>query len=302
VSRSWTERAGLSPAATAGLAIGRDYVGLAYVERGKGNGQVRLAEEPLDAQLFDGAPTPRAAEALAKALRKAAGFLAKRYLPIHVSLPDALLRWTVLELDQLPQKRDAQLELVAFRFARQGLTGHYVHACQPLGRERGKHLLLGVAADAGWHRLVSEALEQAGLVAWTLDANACRQFNLFHDRLTAASGSLVALAPDAWSLWLWDEAGRTRYVRGRWRTGGGDHEEIALDVERAILAYVHGDPSRTVAKVFAAAGEESEALERALNARLREPCMRLTVRDLKAIAPGQGAATAALSLAAALER
>jgi hypothetical protein len=302
VSRSWTERAGLSPAATAGLAIGRDYVGLAYVERGKGNGQVRLAEEKLDARLFDGAPTARAAEALAKALRKAAGFLAKRYLPIHVSLPDALLRWTVLELDELPQKRAAQLELVGFRFARQGLAGQYVHACQPLGRERGKHLLLGVAADAGWHRLVSEALEQAGLVAWTLDGNACRQFNLFHDRLTAASGSLVALAPDAWSLWLWDEAGRTRYVRGRWRTVGGDHEEIALDVERAILAYVHGDPSRTVAKVFAAAGEESEALERALNARLREPCMRLCVHDLKDIAPGQSAATAALSLAAALER
>src|SRR5258707_849368 len=81
-------------------------------------GRVRIAEEKLDAPMFSGAPTPQAAEALAKALRKAAGFLAKKSLPIHVSLPDALLRWTVLELDQLPDKRAAQLELVAFRFAR----------------------------------------------------------------------------------------------------------------------------------------------------------------------------------------
>jgi hypothetical protein len=302
VSRSWTDLARRSPAASAGLAIGRDYVGLAYVEAGKGGSRIRLAEERLDSQIFSGAPTPPAAEALAKALRKIAGSLAKRYLPVHVSLPDALLRWTVLELDQLPDKRAAQLELVAFRFARQGLGGERVHACQPLGRDRDKHLLLGMAGDAGWHRLVSEALERAGIVAWTVNGNACRQFNLFHDRLTGDSGSLVALAPDAWSLWLWDREGRTRHARGRWRTGAGDHDEIALDVERSILAYVHGDPARTVAKVFAVAGEESEAMERALNARLREPCTRLSVRDLKEIPPQENAVTASLSLAAALER
>lgn len=302
MSPSWTDRARLSPAASAGLAIGRGYVGLACVEAGKGGGEVRVAEERLDFPVFNGAPTPPAAEALTKALRKVAGSLARRYLPIHVSLPDALLRWTVLELDQIPNKRAAQLELVAFRFARQGLAGDYVHACQPLGRDGGKHLLLGVAGDAGWHRLVSEALERAGLVAWTIDGNACRQFNLFHDRLTAASGSLVALAPDAWSLWLWDAEGRIRYARGRWRTGGDDHDEIALEAERAILAYVHGDAARTVARVFAVAGEESEAMERALNARLREPCTRLSVRDVKEIAPQPGAVTASLSIAAAFER
>jgi hypothetical protein len=302
VSRSWTERARLSPAASAGLAIGRDYVGLAYIGAGKAGAEVRLSEEKLDSQIFSGAPTPQAADALTQALRKVAGSLTGRYLPIHVSLPDALLHWTVLELDHVPAKRSAQLELVAFRFARQGLSGKYVHACQPLGRSRDKHLLLGTAGDAGWHRLVSEALERAGIVAWTVNGNACRQFNLFHDRLTGASGSLVCLAPDAWSLWLWDSEGRTRYARGRWRSGAGDYDEIALDVERSILAYVHGDPARTVAGVFAAAGEESAALERALNARLREPCTRLSVGDLKQIPSGQNAVTALLSLAAALER
>src|SRR5258705_3955703 len=58
--------------------------------------------------------------------------------------------------------------------------------------------------------------------------------------------SLVALAPDAWSLWLWDSHGRPRYARARWRTAPEDHADIALEVERSILAYVHGRPDCTV--------------------------------------------------------
>ena len=307
MSRLWTERTKpklrLRPSATAGIAIGSDYVGFACVDTKKGRREVRLFEEKLGSRLFHGAPAPQAAEALAKALGRLAGSLAKRYLPVHVSLPDALVRWTVLELEQLPASRAAQLALVAFRFARQGLEGAQVHACQPLGPDGGKELVLGMAAHAGWHALVSEALERAGIVAWSINANACRQFNLFHERLAGESGALVALAPDAWGLWLWDAQGRVRHARGRWRTGNDDHDEIALEVERSILAYVHGDPARTVARVFAAAGAESAALARALDGRLREACVRLSIADLKFDIPAdQDPATAALSIAAALER
>ncbi len=290
----------LAPAASAGIAIGRDYLGYAYLE----SGRVRtLGEARLEAPLFSAAPTPQAGPALDRALRECGGRLTRRYLPVHVSIPDAMLRWATFELDELPKSRAAQLDLVRFRFARQGMNGAHVYACQVLAREGGKHLLLGMAADGAWLRLLSDALTQAGIVAWSLNANVCRQFNRFHDRMAQASGALVALAPDAWSLWLWDKHGRPRYARSRWRTAADDHAEIALDVERAILAYVHGASGRTVARVFAAAGEETGTLGGALDARLREPCTRLSSSDFAARTDaGQGPASAALSLAAALER
>jgi hypothetical protein len=297
----------LPAAASAGVAIGRDYVGFASLETKKGRRRIRVFEEKLETGLFQGAPTPQAEESLTRALGKARGVLAERYLPLHVSLPDALVRCAVLELDQLPDSRAAQLELVAFRFARQGLEGAQVHACQRLGPDGDKQLVLGLATDAGWHALVRQALERVGIAAWSINGNACRQFNAFHERLAAESGALVTLAPDAWSLWLWDAQGRTRHGRGRWRMGGDDHEEIALEVERSILAYVHGDAARTVAKVYVVAGAESKPLMDQLNVRLREACVGLSVEDLEiGLPPPQDSneypKSAALSIAAALER
>ena len=306
MSRSWIERARrrLAPAASAGVAIGRDYVGYAYLEGGRSAWRMRtLTEVRLDTPLFSGAPTAQLGAALARALQESAGNLTRRYLPVHVSLPDAMVRWAMFELDELPKSRAAQLDLVRFRFERQGLNGAHVYACQALARAGDKPLLLGTAADGAWLRLVSDALTQAGIVAWSLGANVCRQFNLFHDRLAQASGVLVALAPDAWSLWLWDEQGFPRYARARWRTEADDHAEVALAVERAILAYVHGAPGRTVARVFTAAGDETGAMAGALDARLREPCTRLSSGDFDLGADAaHGKASAALSLAAALER
>jgi hypothetical protein len=225
-----------------------------------------------------------------------------RYLPVHVSLPDAVVRVATFELDQMPKTRAAQLDLVRFRFGRQGMNGNHAYACQPLERDGDRHFLFGMAVDAAWQRLVSDALVEAGIVAWSLNANVCRQFNRFHDRLTQASGALVALAPDAWSVWLWDSQGRPRYARARWRTAADDHADIALEVERSILAYVHGDPKRTVSRVFTA-GDETGAMTGALDARLLEPCARLSVEDggVRALA-AQSAGSAALSLAAAMER
>ena len=290
MSRSSTERA------AAGLAIGRDYLGVA--ERAAGKARA-MAELPLATPLFVGAPSAAARETLARALREIAGGLARRYLPLHVSLPDALVRWAVFELDELPGAHRAQLELAAFRFSRQGLNGKHAYTCQPLGDEGGKRLLLGMAADAGWLALVDETLQAAGIMPWTISANACRQFNAFHDEITRSSGALVALAPDAWSLSVWDARARPRYIRGRWRSAAAGYDDIALEVERSILAYVHAHPEREVARLFVAGGEETFALKRALDARLREPCSALAA---EAEAGTHCPPSAPVALAAALEQ
>jgi hypothetical protein len=262
VSRSSTERAG--------LAIGREHVGFARLAASG----LRVSEAKLATPLFRGAPSPQAKDALAEALRSLASDLKRRFVPLHVSVPDAAVRWATFELDQMPRTQATRLELARFRFERQG-GSEAACACQPLGRDIGKPLLFGMAIDAAWRRCIAEALAKAGLRAWTLNPNACRQFNRFHERLTQASGALVALAPDAWSLWLWDERGRPRYVRARWRVAREDHTEIAQEVERSILAYVQAGAERDVARVFIAANGEIEAMAAALDGRLREPCSRL---------------------------
>ena len=304
MSRSWIERAQgrFAPAASVGLAIGRDYVGFAHLTAAGGGWRIQtLTEVKFELPLFHGAPSPQAAAALSQALQSFAGSLRRRYLPVHVSLPDALARWATFELDQMPGTRGAQLDLVRFRFGRQGINGTHDYTCQPLPRDGDKYLLFGMAVDEAWRRFVKDVLAGAGIVAWSLSANACRQFNCFHDRLTQASGALVALTPDAWSLWLWDSQGRPRYARACWRTAPEDHAEIALEVERSILAYVHGHAERSVARVFAVAGDETNAMAGALDARLREPCARLPAEDA-GLQTTQRKGSFAMSLAAAMER
>jgi hypothetical protein len=304
VSRSWIDRARrrFATDASAGLVIGRDYVGFAHVVAAGGGWQARLvSEKRLATPLFSGAPSQQASAALAEALKIVPAALKRSYLPLHVSLSDAAVRVATFELDQMPKGHAAQLDLVRLRFARLGLNGVHVFACQPLAREGDKQLLFGMAGDDAWQRRVGEALAQAGIVAWSFSANACRQFNCYNERLARASGALVALAPDACSLWIWDAEGRPRYARSQWRGGRGDHAEIAAEVERLIVAYVHGGPRRTVTQVFVVGGDETGAMAAALDARLRAPCAKLAPADSGVQSAG-AAASAALSLAAALER
>jgi len=287
---------------SAGLALGRDYVGFAHLVAGKtGLRPESLAESKLATRLFYDAPMPGASAALDEALAQIPAKLKRRYLPVHVSLPDAAVQAATFELEQLPKTHAAQIDLVRLRFARLGVSAAHVYACQPLEREGDKQLLFGMAAEASWQKLVDQALARARIVPWSVSANACRQFNRFHDRLTQTSGALVVLAPDTWSLWLWDARGRPRYARSRWRPANESHSDIALEVERLIVAYVQGDPARSVARVHVLAGGEAGAMAAALDARLREPCVALSAEGETAEAT-HGSASAESCLAAALER
>ena len=287
---------------SAGLAIGRDAVGFAHLVAGRTGWRAReVAETRLSTPLFSDSPPADASAALDEALRQFPEKLRRRYLPLHVSLPDAAVHAATFELEQLPKTHAAQIDLVRLRFSRLGVSAAHLYACQPLEREGDKHLLFGMAGEASWQKLVNEALARARIVPWSVSANACRQFNRFHDRLTQASGALVVLAPDAWSLWLWDARGRPRYARSRWRAASESHAEIALEIERLIVAYVQADPARSIARVHVLAGEEAGPMAAALDARLREPCVPLSEEGETAHAV-RGKASADACLAAALER
>lgn len=262
---------------SAGLMIGRSRVGFALADAA-GQRITRLGERSLDVPLFSGEPGEAATAALAEALRELAPEAVRRYLPLHVSVPGAAVQVGVFPLDALPKQRSVQLDLARWHFAQAGSSEALVCDCEPLGTDGGKHLLLGFAMDRAWHACLSDALARAGITAWSLNADVCRQFNGFHDRLCAdkQGGALFAASADAWSLLLWDAAGRTRYCSSRWRSGeAGEATRIAAEVERRILACVQSLPGVGVSHLYAVADGEDEGLVAAIDARLREPCIRL---------------------------
>lgn len=303
----------------AGLSVGRGHVSyveiartaqkwdLRHIGHARTNGRPFAAETsssaaasaPALSQVVDPVPSP---SALVAALREAVGDRAPRFGPLHVSVPDAATRMNLFELDAVPASRAAQDSFVEFRMGRESGPTRYRYVSQPLGRANsGKQLLLGLALEERWHLAIEGALKQAGLRAWSLNANGLRQFNLHHARICARSGALVTLEPDTWSLAIWDAGGLLRYSRAQWRVDGLDAQEIAAEIERSIIGYVHGESGRTVDQIWVCAGTDTPELTELLNTRASTPCQVLSTVEHLGTGVDQDALQCEAALAAALQ-
>jgi hypothetical protein len=258
----------------AGLSIGRARVSYAELASGSDRWTVRrLGEADLTTPLFSGEPAQNAVADLQRALQTAVGPRLQRFLPLHVSIPDAALRVSFYELDEAPVGSAAQEAFVAFHMAREPGAGDSRHASQLLGRtQSGKQLLMGAALSQSWHRVILESLGRVQLRPWSLASRFFRQFDLQREHITGDSGALIALEPDTWSVAIWDSTGLLRHLRAQWRTSTGSCEEIAAEVERTILGYVHGANGRSVNGLWVCAGADAEELIHILNARTSQPC------------------------------
>jgi hypothetical protein len=277
VSRSSSKARGswLRSPLSAGLSIGREQLG--YVELGRAGQKwaVRRARQaPIESRLFVGdASVSTGVASLVSAVRAALDGQSPPFGPLHVSVPDAAVRWSLFELDALPGSRAAQDAFVKFRMGRDLGETHCRYTSQVLGRGSGtKQWLLGLALEEGWYQIVEQALRQSGLRAWSLSASAFRRFNFHHPRVTTRSGALVTLEPDTWSLAIWDAAGLLRHLRSQWRADDLDEREIALEIERSILGYAHGESGRTVEQIWVSAGVGTPELMSLLNARAHRAC------------------------------
>ena len=292
-----------APRSSIGIAIGTREVCAVRLSSRRDEWHLEWSRQAdLDAPMFQGAPSTEAVSALEKAVAAVCEGAAREFIPVHVSLPDPAGVIAVFELDDLPKTRAAQLNLVSWRLTRE----HYGDdrplrcACQTLGQQDGKQLLLGMALEASWQGAVREGLRRAGVVPWTMNVATGYRFNRFYPLLTSErnSGAIVALDPDAWTLALWDADGRLRWLRGRWRehlpADGAVYDAIAVETERAILAYVHGGGDRRVERVYVAGGDEAAALAAALDRRLRERCVPLTADMGQAAGSNPGKPLAAL--------
>ena len=259
----------------AGLVFGRERIGFVLLRREGDTLSVMQARETLLDRPLD--PTDRGSvQPVAQVVKTLTAEIAGRYLPLHVSLADSLCRMTVLELESAPADRTGQRSLAAFRLEREVGRPPAGIDCQLLGQDDGKSLLLAASLDEDWAGYLGDILTHAGLVPWSLGANLLCQFNRFHERLTtnASGGALLALSPDAWSVLIWDAQGRPRVIRSRVRQpGADDFESVAGELERLILAYVHGASGREIAAIHVLAGDPAMALM--LDRRLKTPSLRI---------------------------
>ena len=278
---------------SAGIAVGRQAVCGALIGRNKNGWEARgLRTIALDQALFTAAPNADLEAALVKALQTASEDFRSGYSPVHVGLPDALFCCETFELDALPAKEQRETWL-RWRFARE-LRRDDALVCrvQELGEAGGKQLLFGQAIDRAWLACVQRAAEQAGVTLASINASGVYRFNRFHHVLAAASGALVSLDPDCWGLLIWDDNGRLRHARGRWRGAAhpGEIQAIADDVERTVLAYVQGAAQRSVERIHIAGAEaDVKAVSSFLQGRLQDSRNALALGDML---PGVGGSIA----------
>ena len=306
MSRSWTDsfagarRSGFS----GGLEIGRDVVRYVEIESKAGRSRVcSMSSARIDVPLFEAEPTAANGKAIADAVARVAGTTRNRYLPLHVCVPDPLVRTAIFELEELPKNADARKALAKFRLQRDLPSQECEYRTEALGAlNNGKQLLLGMAMSSAWCRAVIEALQTQGIVAWSLTGRLTRLLNALSGNLTGTNGVLICGMDDSWALAAFDSQGRLRYVRSQWSTASLTPAAIAAEAQRAILAYVHQDANRSVEKIclFTPGGQVDLATE--INARLDEPCHSLTPAEFAVDQPdGQPLLEYSAALAAALQ-
>lgn len=306
MSPLWTDSARRASRSrvSAGLDIGRNVVRYVELETKSGQSQVRfMRSAPLEPAMFDGEPSPQSVRQIADAVAQVAEVARNRYLPLHVSIPDPVVRTAIFELEELPKRPAARTALVQFRLQRDLPSQEWDYRSESLGTlSSGKHLLLGVAMSGAWRRAVIEALQSKGIVAWSLAGRLPRLVNALGGTLSGATSVLVSAMEDSWALAALDPQGRLRYVRSQWRTADLTPSAMAAEAQRAILAYVHQDADRSIEKIrlFSESGGDDLASE--LDARSDHACHRLTPVQFAAELPSDPALLEYSSaLAAALQ-
>lgn len=272
-----------APRACLGLSLGRDSVSAAKLMMNADGAHVEwVAEERLPVRLFNDSPLSETRTALAQAFTKLCIEVRTTYLPVQVALPDPAVSALVFELDELPAETQAREQLARWRFAKALHLDAQAIACttQHLGEDRGKALLLALAIEQSWLSCVRDALRDAGVTPAVIDTAVCHRFNRFYSVLTAKQrdGALVSIDNEAWTLSIWDSAGRLRFIRARWRERSPALRDIAEDVERALRAYARPGSGKSLGSIFIS-GEKDDAV--ALTAMLdeisQEPCVCLSV-------------------------
>lgn len=310
MSHSWNSYFSATPSVQAGIAIGRNQICAVVLNANGAKHEIRaIHTHDMPTPIFSAQPTTKTEAVMVDALKAVSEEFRGEYASVHIALPDTVIRSTVFDLEELPKKDDMRKELLRWRFAKKWQRPEDSLDCRgyDLGEDRGMRLFFGQAGDRPWVESVRRALAQSEIVPWSLNAAAVYRFNCFHEDVAEGGGALLSLETDSWNLLLWDEKKRIRRVLTRLRenlTAEDEAASIAGEIERAIFAYVQGDGSRKVGRLYLAGNAvELASFAGAFNGRLSEPVVVLHADEnisgnVTAIRDG----LAPLALAAALNQ
>jgi hypothetical protein len=252
----------------------------------------QVMEDRLRFVTFRGVPHADAIAELAQALERVIGTPPRAQIPIQLALPDPAAMFQVLEFDALPGTTHERNALARFRLEKEWSAAAKLECVsQPLGDDKGRALLLVLAVDRIWLECVRSACRMARIVPHTMDMTVCHVFNRLQESmdLVSGGGALLVAEPHSWTLMLWDNVRRLRFVRTRWRGTENqppDHETIAMEIERLIRAFVMAEPERNVSGLHICAADAEFAMFTAcLDARMHTPSVRVKLGTGLSFAP-----------------
>lgn len=203
-----------------------------------------------------------AVESLALALKEVLEKSGNNYQALQLALPDPLVQFEVFEVDKVPFAGSPMTEFLEWRLTPTASKKEpLVFSSQPLGRDGDSELLLGMAVGKKWVDLIEAACQKAGIQAWALDTAFNYRFNFYQDQFEGKSGAMILFEPDYWSLGIWDDQLRPRFIRSKWwENPVADLKEIPLnetlrEMERTLRSYAYSGKPREVGKLFVAAPE-----------------------------------------------
>jgi hypothetical protein len=253
--------------------------------------------------IHKGAPEADTALQLVPVIAKVVAGAAGKCVPLSVVIPDPAASMAILELETLP-KTVADREALANWHLQKLSSPNTTLACvaQDLGICDGKHLLLASAVSRAWLDGLLGACHAANVVPTIWQSAIAYRFNRFEEQLLreGQDGALLTIDSASWSLLLWDQNGRARHLRSRWRdpASGNEAETIAVETERAVRAYVHGGRGRRVDTVhFIGEGDVANRVAALLEARMKNACARLSPLSGLDVADGVSLASADATLA-----
>ena len=285
-----------SPPGAIGLGFsGNSVVAVRAVYEGAGYRITHMSGERLPFTPFaNSSPREEDSAILSQAIQRLAASVPQAYWPLQIALPDPAAIFQVMEFDSLPDTPLERAAIAQFRLEKEFPTLPKMQCTTQVISEEGEPgLLLATFIQRAWLDCLNSACRAAKFVPSVIDISLSHLFNRFYDVVKAGSGDgvLISVEPDSWSIMIWDDAHRPRFVRSRWRdTSSVKNEEcgvIVQDVERLIVSYVLRVPGRRIGVIYLCANDnDREPLVSWFDKRMQIPCVQLDASDSFFVTPG----------------
>lgn len=242
--RSLTRRLKLETGLNVGIALSRSHLAAVALEEASGKPRVAWKKyTAFNSSIFEPNPAKDIGNTLYEALSPLAKEINGELHPLHIVMPDTVIRSATFELDDLPKSKPMLASLACWKSSTEFGRAEDELECKTtnLGVVNDKHLLFVQAGDRFWLDKIRDSLHSSEIIPWTINSAAFFRFNhVMQQRATPAS-ALLSVDEDCWTLQLWDADNRIRLTVTRVRRSNGcdDHGIITNELNRVLLAWRH---------------------------------------------------------------